>query len=75
MISSTFVNCTGSAGYSPDQKVAVNGHATADEIGHESRQSIVLALQPVVLDHYVLALDVADFVEAFAERSGLAHGG
>jgi hypothetical protein len=29
----------------------------------------------VVLNHYVLALDVAGFVEAFAERSGLAHGG
>ena len=48
-----------------------HGHATADEVSHERRQAIVLALQPVVLDHHVLALDVAGFVEAFAERSRL----
>ena len=29
-----------------------------------------MALQPVVLDHHVLALDEADLVEAFTERSG-----
>ena len=52
-----------------------HGHATADEVGHERRQAIVLALQPVVLDRHVLALDVAGFVEAFTERSGMAHGG
>ena len=52
-----------------------NGHATADEVGHERRQAIVLALQPVVLDRHVLALDVAGFVEAFTERSGKARGG
>jgi hypothetical protein len=39
-----------------------HGHATANKIGHEPRQAIVLALQPVVLHHYVLAFDVADFV-------------
>src|SRR5262245_34484952 len=49
--------------------------ATANEVGHERRQAIVLALQPVVLNHYVLALDVAGFVETFAERSGSARGG
>ena len=47
-----------------------HGHATAHEIGHERWQAIILALQPVVLNHYVLALDVAGFVEALAERSG-----
>ena len=52
-----------------------HGHATADKIGHEGRQAVVLAVQPVVLDHHVLALDGAGFVEAFTERSGLAHGG
>ena len=46
-----------------------NGHVAADEIGHERRQAIVLALQPVVLHRHVLALDVAGFVEAFTERS------
>ena len=52
-----------------------NGDATADEVGHERRQAIVLALQPVVLHRHVLALDVAGFAEAFTERSGTAHGG
>src|SRR5437899_2869060 len=33
-----------------------------------------MALQPVVLDHYVLALDEAGFVEAFAERYHIARG-
>jgi hypothetical protein len=52
-----------------------HGHATADEIGHERRQSIVLAIQPVVLNDDVLALDVPGVAKGFAERSGLAHGG
>src|SRR5262249_16561965 len=51
-----------------------NGHAT-DEVSHERRQPVVLAVQPVVLHCHILTLDVAGFVEAFAERSGLAHGG
>src|SRR5262249_35429268 len=34
-------------------------HKTAYEIGHEHRQAIVSAIKPVVLNHYVLALDVA----------------
>ena len=45
-----------------------NGDATADEVGHERRQAIELAVQPVVLDRHVLALDVAGFIEALAER-------
>src|SRR6516165_1493693 len=51
-----------------------NGHAAADEVGHEQRHAIVLAVQPVVLHCHVLALEVAGFVEAFTERSGLARG-
>ena len=47
-----------------------NGHATTHEVSHERRKAIELALQPVVLHRYVLALDVAGFVEAFAERGG-----
>ena len=38
-----------------------DGHTTADQVGHQRRQAIVLALQPVVLDRHVLALDVAGF--------------
>jgi len=47
-----------------------HGHATADEVGHERRQAIELALQPVVLHRYVLAFNVAGFVEALAEPGG-----
>ena len=51
-----------------------HGHATADEVGHQRWQSIVLAFQPVVLDRHVLAFDGAGFVEAFTERSANARG-
>ena len=47
-----------------------NGHATTHEFSHERRQAIELALQPVVLHRHVLALEVAGFVEALAERGG-----
>jgi hypothetical protein len=45
-------------------------HATVHEVGHERRKAIELAPQPVVLHRYVLALEVAGFVEALAERGG-----
>ena len=45
-----------------------DGRTTTREVGHESRQAIKLALQPMVLHRYVLALDVAGLVEALAER-------
>ena len=51
------------------------GHLSANQIGHQRRQAIVLALQPVVLDRHVLAFDVAGFVEAFAERGRKARRG
>ena len=51
-----------------------HGHTTADELSHERRQAVVLAVQPVVLDHHVLALDVAGFVEGFTKRTAIAHG-
>src|SRR5262249_51625584 len=44
-----------------------DGHATTREVGHQSRQAIELALQPMVLHRHVLAFDVAGFVEALAE--------
>jgi hypothetical protein len=47
-------------------------HTTADQVSHQRRQAIVLALQPVVLDRHVLALDVADFAKALAERGHIA---
>ncbi len=50
-----------------------HGHALADEVGHQRGQAIVSAVQPVVVDHHVLALDVAGFVEAFKERSDNAR--
>src|SRR6516164_5963589 len=38
-----------------------NGYATAHEVSHQRRQTIVSAVQPVVFDHDVLALNVARF--------------
>src|SRR5262249_50258193 len=52
-----------------------NGHTSADEIGHKGRQTVVLALQPVVLHCHVLALDVADFAEALPKRRRAGRGG
>jgi hypothetical protein len=44
-----------------------HGNSSADQVGHQCRQAIVLTLQPVVFDRDVLAFDIAGFVEAFAE--------
>src|SRR5262249_36029777 len=42
-------------------------HWAANQIGHQCRQPIVLALQPVVLDSDVLPFDVTGFLETFTE--------
>ena len=47
-----------------------NGDTTTHEVSHERRKAIEFALQPIVLHRYVLALDVARFVEALAECGG-----
>jgi hypothetical protein len=49
-----------------------HSHFSADEIGHQCRQSIVFAFQPVKFDLYVLAIDVAGFAEALIESGGIA---
>ena len=41
-----------------------HGHLTANQISDQCREAVVMAIQPVVLDHHILALDVAGFVEA-----------
>src|SRR5262249_38000653 len=51
-----------------------NGDATADEVGHERRQAVVFAVQPMILHRHVLALYVAGFGEAFTERACMARG-
>src|SRR6516162_10250613 len=50
-----------------------HGYATTDQVFHQRRQAIVLALQPVVLDRHVLPLNVAGFAKAFAERRRIAR--
>src|SRR5262245_21878453 len=47
-----------------------NGDATTHEVSHDRRKAIELPLQPVVLHRYVLALDVAGFVEAVPKSGG-----
>src|SRR5262249_5941615 len=51
-----------------------NGDATADKVGHERRQAIVFAVQPMVLHRYVLALYVARFAEALTKRGCMTCG-
>jgi hypothetical protein len=46
-----------------------HGDLSADQVGHECRQAIVLARYPMVLDRYVMTIDVARFVEAFVKGS------
>ena len=46
-----------------------NGYVTTHEVGHERRQSVELALKPMVLHRHVLVLDIAGFAQAFAERA------
>src|SRR6202040_543804 len=50
-----------------------HGHLSADQIGHQCWQAVVLALQPMVLDRHVLPFDIAGFVEAFAKRSPITR--
>ena len=50
-----------------------HGHTTADQVSHQRRQAIILAVKPVVLDLYVLAFDVAGFTEPSAERGHTAR--
>jgi hypothetical protein len=50
-------------------------HTTAHQFSHQFRQAIELALQPMVLDRHLLALDVAAFTKPFAERGDRARCG
>jgi hypothetical protein len=55
--------CTGAGSY--DYR-----DAAADEIGCEYRQPIVLVLRKSILDHHVLALDIAGFLQTLEDRNG-----
>ena len=71
-------NCRGCSFGRQCGQVAARGdhsHLSMNQIGHQRRQAIVLALQPVVLDCHVLAFDGAGFVEAFTERGDIARVG
>ena len=45
-----------------------HGDVTANQFGGQCWQPIVLTLREAVFDRYVLALDVAGFFQALAER-------
>src|SRR5262245_37470672 len=49
-----------------------HGHLTAYQIGCEVGQSVGLVLRPAILDHDILALDVAGFTKALAECGQIA---
>ena len=69
MTNSNLVDCKTGRGSEVAAGRGDNGHSAADEVRHERRQVIVLALQPMVLHCHVLALDVAAFGEAVTKRS------
>ena len=50
------------------------GDLAADQVGHQRRQPIVFVPQPVVIDLYILAVNVTGFVQAFVERGDKARG-
>jgi hypothetical protein len=50
-----------------------HGRLTANEIGRQCRQSIVLAVRPAVFDGYVPALDKAGFAQALVKREQAAR--
>ena len=50
------------------------GHSSANEIGGQRGQPIVLALRPAVFDRDILVFNVADFVQA-PEEAGRDTGG
>jgi hypothetical protein len=52
-----------------------HGHTTTDKVSHQRPQEIELPFQPVVVDRRILALDVARFAEALAERAHIVRGG
>jgi hypothetical protein len=45
-----------------------NGYLPADEVGRESRQSIVLSIRPPVLDRDVSSFHIALFIQSPAKR-------
>src|SRR5262245_28227778 len=49
-----------------------HGHLTAYQIACEVGLSVGLVLRPAILDHDILALDVAGFAEALAEWRQIA---
>jgi hypothetical protein len=54
-------------------------HRTANKVRRQGRQLISSILSPTVLDRYVLALNIAGFLQALAKRgeiicSGVARG-
>jgi hypothetical protein len=48
-------------------------HAAAHEVGHQLRQPIVSAAEPVILHGDILTIDIAGFPEACAERHGIGR--
>jgi hypothetical protein len=50
-----------------------HGHLTANQIGRQCRQSVVLVVRPEVFGRHVPALDIAGFGKALVERAHTGH--
>jgi hypothetical protein len=55
--------------------LAITATRRRNQISHQCLHAIVSAIEPVVLDRHVLALDVPGFAEAFAERASTIRKG
>jgi hypothetical protein len=49
-------------------------HLATNHVGHHRGHAIIVALQPMILDRHVLALDIAGFGEAFTECGRTGSG-
>src|SRR5262249_33479259 len=52
-----------------------HSHLPAHQIGHHPRQTIVVAFDPMILDGYVLTVDIAGFAKTFIESGRIARIG
>jgi hypothetical protein len=50
-------------------------YTTADEIGCKRRQPIISIIRITILDHHVLAHDIAGFLQALEKRNGEVPSG
>src|SRR5262249_25773827 len=51
-----------------------HSYLALDQVGHQRRKSIILAVRPAILNRHVAALDIAGSVKPFTERAHKVRG-